>query len=171
MEMIYCRRCGERLSNAAGHIFTCTNKHVIFRNLSPAVVVILVNEKHEPLLAIRSIEPGKGKLHVPAGFCDGLETFEQAAVRELKEELGLARSDYGKLSYLLSATDMYEYKGEAIPVLSSVYWAKTKSSVNFVASDDVSDAYFIPYDQIDFDNFQFTAVVEGLRRLHELKMI
>jgi NAD+ diphosphatase len=171
MDMHFCRRCGEKLSHVTGHVFTCVNKHVIFRNSSPAVVVLLINEKREPLLAVRAIEPGKGKLHVPAGFCDDSETFEHALERELREELGLTRKDYGTFSYLLSAVDQYEYKGEMIPVVSAVYWATIKPSVTIVPSDDVNDTFFTAYDLINFDNFQFSAVTKGLHRLRELQLI
>lgn len=171
MEMKFCRRCGQVLRLSSGHVFVCANNHVIFRNSSPAVVLILVNEEKNPLIAVRSIDPGKGKLHVPAGFCDDAETFEQAIERELKEELALSSADYSAPEYLLSQLDEYEYKGEIIPVLSAVYWARIDSSTSITSGDDLEAAEFVPYDRIDFGNIQFKAVADGLRRLRELEAI
>lgn len=171
MEMIYCRRCGEKLSNINGHVFACDNKHVIFHNSSPATAIILVNERREPLVAVRGIEPGKGKLHVPAGFCDDAEIFEDAIKRELEEELNLTHQDYSEPVFLLSHIDQYEYKNESLPVVTAVFWATIDSSIPFKAADDLSEASYVPYDKLKLEDFQFEAVKVALHRLHELAII
>lgn len=38
----------------------------------------------------RGIEPGYGKLGLPGGFMESRETWQEAAVRELREETGIA---------------------------------------------------------------------------------
>jgi ADP-ribose pyrophosphatase YjhB (NUDIX family) len=41
------------------------------------------------LVEQRNIEPQKGKWALPSGYIDAGETWQQAAVREMKEELGI----------------------------------------------------------------------------------
>lgn len=171
MEMNCCRRCGEKLKNIEKHVFTCSNKHLIFRNSSPCAGIILINENKQFLVTIRSIEPWKGKLHIPAGFCDDNETFEQTLEREIFEEIGLLKNDYGMPKYLTSVAEPYEYKGEEIPVLVAIYWAEVSSKIKLVPGDDASDALFMSYDELDIDKVAFQAQKQGLIKLHKLGII
>src|SRR5438477_12044149 len=100
MDMNYCRRCGRSLQQQQANVFACEDGHTLYRNSSPAVGIILVNDKKETLVAVRGIEPGKGKLDMPGGFCDDAETAEAALERELREELHLEPSRYSPPQYL-----------------------------------------------------------------------
>ena len=171
MELNFCRRCGKALTHVSDNVFKCTDGHIIFRNSSPAVVLILVNERKEPLVAVREVEPGKGKLHVAAGFCTDVETIEETLRRELLEELGLSPDDYSPPQYLLSHVEAYEYKGEVIPVLCATFWATVRSTAKLVAGDDLSQPSFKPYTDLDFSLFQFETVVLALKKLHQLGTI
>ena len=51
----------------------------------------------EILLLRRAVEPGSGAWDLPAGYLDPHESFEQAALRETREESGLA-VELGELS-------------------------------------------------------------------------
>src|SRR5687768_1097546 len=87
VEMNFCRRCGARLTRK-GPAYNCEQGHLIFCNAAPAVGVVLTNDKNEVLILERAIDPGKGMLDIPGGFCDGSESLEDATVRELQEEVG-----------------------------------------------------------------------------------
>jgi ADP-ribose pyrophosphatase YjhB (NUDIX family) len=126
MEMNYCRRCGARLTNTENHVYNCENDHILFANASPATGVLFVNDNKEVLVAVRAQDPGKGRLDMPGGFCDGEEAFEHAIVREMNEELGISPDDYENLEFLLSYNDTYDYKGERLPVLCGVFTARLK---------------------------------------------
>ncbi len=167
MEMNYCRRCGQPLENTENHVYKCASGHVLFANASPAVGVLFVNDAKEVLMAVRSQDPGKGQLDMPGGFCDGAETFEDGLRRELHEELGLTEENYTDVEFLLSHSDPYDYKGETLPVLCGVYTARLKPSANPQAADDVAEAKFMKYDDIDLSRVQFPSIVAGLKLLHE----
>lgn len=65
-----------------------------YANPKPAAGVLVVRDVpggREPsiLLLRRAVEPGAGHWDLPAGYLDPHESFEQAAVREAREESGL----------------------------------------------------------------------------------
>lgn len=167
MEMNFCRRCGHDLTNIENHVYKCDDGHVLFANASPAVGVLFVNDNKEVLIAVRSMDPGKGRLDMPGGFCDGAETFEHALEREMQEELGISPGDYTQPEFLLSHNDPYDYKGERLPVLCGVYTARLKPGVTPRAADDVADVHFMRYADIDQSKIQFPSQIAGLELLHQ----
>ncbi len=66
------------------------------------------------LLIERAKDPGKGKLGLPGGFDDARETAEQAAAREVIEEVGLVIE---RLTYLATFPNLYHYKGIVSDIL------------------------------------------------------
>lgn len=58
--------------------------------VSTAVIPVSTDEGIRLLAIVRNIEPGRGKVGLPGGYVDKLETFEQAAARETFEETGLS---------------------------------------------------------------------------------
>jgi ADP-ribose pyrophosphatase YjhB (NUDIX family) len=164
-EMNYCRRCGNQIENVQQHIFKCKQGHTIFNNASPAVGVLLINDKNEVLVVTRAIEPGKGKFDAPGGFCDGSETLEKALERELNEELGLTAQDYSTPEFVLSGIDLYKYKEETLPVLGVIFKALVKPGAKIVAADDAASADFMPIQEIDLENVYFDSVRKGYEYL------
>lgn len=171
MDMNYCRRCGQPLTNIENHVYKCASDHILFANASPAVGVLFINDNKEILVAVRSIDPGKGKLDMPGGFCDGAETYEHAIEREMEEELGVHPGDYTDLEFLLSHNDVYDYKGESLPVLCGVYTARLMPGVTPRPADDVAEVEFMNYDDIDQSRIQFPSQIAGLKALRERGLI
>lgn len=164
--MNFCRRCGAKLTRQVhAHHYVCENGHTIFGNASPAIGVIIMNDKREVLLLRRAIDPGKGKFDVPGGFCDGAETAEAAIIRELKEEVGLSPGDYETPRFVLSGIDTYDYGGETIPVLSLVYVAAMKTSKRPVAADDAASADWVPLHEVDTDEVYFPSIRAGIQHV------
>lgn len=165
--MNFCRRCGQGLNLQKNHIFQCKNGHTLFKNASPATTLILVNNKGEVGLSVRNINPGKGMLDFPGGFCDGAETLEHCLAREIQEECGLSPHDYSPAQYLTSFLDDYNYKGETIKVLTACFWAQIKSGVTITPSDDVAQIVFMAYDNIDLPKLQWPHQFSAVEQLQQ----
>jgi ADP-ribose pyrophosphatase YjhB (NUDIX family) len=161
VEINFCRRCGSRLTPKGSGAYECENGHHVYYKGFPAVGVLLLNSKNDVLLAVRGIEPAKGALDSPGGFCNPEETFEDAAARELKEELGLEPSDYGELSYLCGAISTYPYEGEQQKNIHVIFWARlTDDTMVINPTDDVSGIQWVPLSEVDFDALASTAASE-----------
>ena len=71
---------------------TCRNGlcgFILWQNSKPAVAVMIRDDKGQVLMTVRGIEPEKRKLDMPGGFVMFGEQLKDAAVREVKEELGV----------------------------------------------------------------------------------
>ncbi len=89
----------------------------------------------------------------------------------MQEELGLTPNDYESPQYVLTHIDPYEYKGETIPVLSFMFWAYIKPGATIKPEDDVAEAVFMRFEDMDFAKFQFPSGVAVVRRLRELDIL
>jgi ADP-ribose pyrophosphatase YjhB (NUDIX family) len=89
----HCSYCGTRFTEQKlwpRKCFRCYNDS--FSNPLPVVVVMLVVQdgfKKGLLIQRRGIDPEKGKWALTGGYIDDGETWQEAAVREVKEELDL----------------------------------------------------------------------------------
>lgn len=166
--MNYCRRCGTLLTNLEKHIYKCKNEHIIFANSSPAVGVFFITPDNQVILSERGIEPHKGMLDAFGGFADKEESLEDAAIRELKEELNLEPSDYEELHYLCSSIGHYPYKEEFLPVISSLYWTRLQTSKELTPADDVASIHSIPLQDIDMNLLHDDDIRDGIRALQKL---
>ena len=168
MEMNFCRRCGKQLLIVSSHVYRCDEGHVIFANCSPSVGVFFVTHDDNVLFAVRGQEPRKGMLDAFGGFADGEETFEDAIKRELDEELRLKPHEYTTPQYLASGIGHYDYKGESIPVLSALFWARLKTDRELVAADDISGVFSFHKSSIDLSRMHDEDIRTGVRKLIEV---
>ncbi|MGI5492381.1 NAD(+) diphosphatase [Microtetraspora malaysiensis] len=90
----HCPRCGSRTDVAAsGHVRVCPvdgSQH--FPRVDPAVIMLVRDEDDRALLA-RGPQWPEGRMSVLAGFVEPGEALEQAVVREVFEEVGVAATD------------------------------------------------------------------------------
>jgi len=105
---MFCPSCGrksfEEDDNQRNECKECN--FTFYRNVAAAVAVV-VRCRDEVLFTIRATDPGKGMLDLPGGFVDPQESLEEAAKRELLEEL---RIDESSLRYLFSEPNIYRYR-------------------------------------------------------------
>jgi ADP-ribose pyrophosphatase YjhB (NUDIX family) len=107
----FCGSCGARLTTReieGREREVCPACGAIaYRNPLPVAAAVLLDGERRALLVRRKKEPQAGTWCLPGGFAELGETIDQAAVRELREETGLA----ARISRLLTArsapTDFY----------------------------------------------------------------
>jgi NAD+ diphosphatase len=162
VEMRFCRRCGAALEHQGGAAYQCHNGHAIFLNPTAAVGLVLLNDQDEVLLLERAVDPGKGMLDIPGGFCEGPENAEAAISREILEETGLAETDYTKPEYVTSHVDPYKFKDEILPVCGLMYTARLTSDKQPKAADDAATVKWVKLYDIDVSKVYFPSVRKAL---------
>lgn len=84
----------------------CTE--ISYRNPLPVAVTVLpvTRPDADPALVVirRTIEPGYGELAFPGGYIDFGETWQQACVRELREETGIL-ADAADITLVSTSSD------------------------------------------------------------------
>lgn len=144
----YCPRCGSSSFRAVSdRSFKCDHcSFHYFVNASAAVAILLFNEKGELLLTRRAIEPHLGKLDLPGGFVDPMESAEEAAVREIREELGIS---IHSLCYFGSFPNEYVFSGYTVLTIDLAFFAKTEELDQIRPMDDVASVEFHRLTTID----------------------
>jgi ADP-ribose pyrophosphatase YjhB (NUDIX family) len=114
MRDLFCSCCGTRFQNAAWPRVCAACGETTWRNPTPVAVALLPvvlpadgpgsggsdpdgNGGSDPdgnggrgvVVVRRSIDPGRGELGLPGGFMEVGESWQEAAVRELREETGI----------------------------------------------------------------------------------
>ena len=152
----HCPRCGSvNVGSPALKQFICADcSFTYFANAAAALMGIVRNASGEILLVRRGREPAKGKLTLPGGFVDPLETIEAALTREMEEEVGIrVRS----IAYLTSFPNRYVYRGVLYFTIDLVYVCETDDATLRPASeaDEITEAFFAPASAIDPDEIAF----------------
>jgi ADP-ribose pyrophosphatase YjhB (NUDIX family) len=90
----HCSYCGTAYSADANWPRVCAGcGETTWHNPLPVAVVLLPVETGDDdrglVVVRRAIEPGRGQLGLPGGFMEVGESWQEAAVRELREETGI----------------------------------------------------------------------------------
>ena len=109
--MNYCSHCGKSTLSWDGEKeWKCTEcDFVLYHNCAAAVAVLLWSED-KILFTRRNKNPGKNLLDLPGGFVDPNESAQEAAQREIMEELSVS-IDPSQLHIIDSLPNKYPYKG------------------------------------------------------------
>jgi 8-oxo-dGTP diphosphatase len=136
----------------------------------PAVTadcVVITNEQQPKVLLIqRGNEPFKGCWAFPGGFMDMDETTEHCAVRELKEETGLAVSDLHQIG-TYSKIDR-DPRGRTISV---AYLVIIDSPVEVTGQDDATKAEWFPITNLPHIAFDHFDIMQDALRIYNTMQI
>ncbi|MFF7637758.1 NUDIX domain-containing protein [Kitasatospora sp. NPDC008050] len=106
----HCHWCGTAYpAGTTGWPRTCPGcGEISYRNPLPVAVTLLPVNRPDggrSLVVIRrTIEPGYGELALPGGYVDYGESWQQAAVRELREETGI-HADVSGVTLIATTSD------------------------------------------------------------------
>ncbi|MDP4536567.1 NAD(+) diphosphatase [Alkalimonas collagenimarina] len=89
----YCGQCGSAMHLVSWELAALCSRcgHRCYPRIAPCVLIAVV--KDDQLLLARSTRHKTGFFSILAGFVESAETLEQAAVREVKEEVGIDITD------------------------------------------------------------------------------
>jgi ADP-ribose pyrophosphatase YjhB (NUDIX family) len=156
-EFVFCPLCGAPLERTreGDHVrMKCPScGFVHYRNPAPAVGVI-VQRGDRVLLVKRRFEPYEGKWVIPSGFIEYGEDVRETAVRELREETGLA-VELDALHAVESCFD--DPRGVTLLVL----YRGHETGGTLGAGDDASDVGFFPLDGLPEIAFEAHRTVLG----------
>ena len=130
---------------------------VYYHNIAAAVAVVFTFED-AVLFTVRNVDPDKGKLDLPGGFIDPNETAEEAACREIKEELGITVVPKD-LKYITTSPNDYLYKNVPYRTMDIFYECSlTSKTVSVTAKDEIQDLIWMDRKQIDLEKIAFTSI-------------
>ncbi len=157
----FCYLCGHKLKTKDETLFKCSNcGQTIYENPKPCVDMILFNEDGQVLIAKRLREPYKGKYDLPGGFVDKYDTLDYAIEREVKEELGIEKSQLKNIEYIGSYNSEYPWVNEVLRVSSAVFMAEIGNDVRVKAMDDVEQVIWVSPDDLSNYNYSIPKTME-----------
>lgn len=160
-ERVSCPFCAAALGPIVDGVQACPGcGRPYYHNAAPCCAVLVEDADGRVLLARRGIDPGRGLWDLPGGFCGPLETPEDAAVRELLEETGVAIEVTGFLGHVV---DTYGEGGD--PTLNCLYRARFTADVEPMPADDVAELRWFGRDELPARaELAFANTAEALRR-------
>ncbi|MFK8018725.1 MAG: NUDIX domain-containing protein [Pseudomonadales bacterium] len=153
MANIHCPKCSEPKFEPIGRkkLLCSSCGFQFYRNAASAVAVIIRCDD-EMLLAVRGREPCKGMFDLPGGFVDPGESLEQAARREVKEELQL---ELDQFQYVCSEANQYLFAEVTYDTTDAFFEARFASKPFVQASDDVAAVEWQNISDINLEDFAF----------------
>ena len=165
MERQFCYLCASRLEQKNATSWWCPQcEYTQYENAKPCVELVLY-KNGKILIAQRGIEPRKGAFDMPGGFVELKETFEQALLREAKEELDLNPEDISTPVYLWSFNNSYPFGPEIYRTVVTVFCAEFLAVKELEPHDDVASFRWISPHEVDSINWALPFHKENIQRL------
>ena len=128
-----------------------------YHNIAAAVALVFTFED-KVLFTVRNVDPDKGKWDLPGGFIDPNETAEEAACREIREELGLNLQP-SDLKYVTTSPNNYLYKNVPYRTMDIFYECALPSDViNVAAEDEIQELIWVKRSEIDLEKIGFVSI-------------
>jgi len=136
----FCPRCGAPMPAGGVEPLRCADeacRYAWYRDPKVAVGVVVEDAEGRVLLIRRNHEPAMGRWAFPSGFVDAGEVLEIAAVREVREEAGVAV----RIDALLGA-----YSEADEPVIFIAYAGSVIGGAPVAGDEAIEVALFAPGD-------------------------
>ena len=128
-----------------------------YHNIAAAVALVFTFED-KVLFTVRNVDPDKGKWDLPGGFIDPSETAEEAACREIREELGLDLQP-SDLKYITTAPNNYLYKNVPYRTMDIFYeCALPSDGIKVAAEDEIQELIWVKRSEIDLEKIGFVSI-------------
>lgn len=135
----HCPRCGSETDRIAAswgkRCSSCSSEH--FPHIHPCAIVLV--RRDNQLLLTRKAEWAPGRYSLVAGFLDFGESLEECAIREVREETGIAISN---VRYVGSQNWPFPAQ------LMAGFVADYESGDIIVDTDELEDAHWFPVDAL-----------------------
>ncbi|MFV0445912.1 MAG: NUDIX hydrolase [Planctomycetaceae bacterium] len=157
----YCPQCGVAHNQIGRNPFLCAGCGFTFY-FSPIVGVVCLIEtpQHEIVMLIRQRDPGKGLFGLPGGFVDAGESADDAARREVREELQLTVT---RLTYQGSFPNRYRFRGIELPVADLIFHCEVESLATLKADPgEVAGVHICHPGPAELDRMAFPSNRQGL---------
>ena len=156
----HCPRCGGRLqAGQAGHVLTCAScGKQQFPRADPAVIMLVTDgdpdDDRERGRALLGRQPGwpQGRYSTLAGFVDPGESLEEAVIREVEEEVGVA------------VTDVTYFGNQPWPFPASLmvgFFARAVTTEISVDHEEISDARWFTREEMRVEAEAGTLILPG----------
>lgn len=158
----YCPSCSSTNFEYTNNFKFCCKDcdFVLYHNIAAAVALVFIFEE-KILFTVRNVNPDKGKLDLPGGFIDPGETAEEAACREIEEELGFEINP-SDLRYVTTSPNHYLYKNVAYRTLDIFYECRLNTDkVTVKAKDEIHELIWLKRSAINLESIGF----ESIRRV------
>ncbi len=133
-----------------------------YQNTAAAVACIIEN-KGKVLVVERNRDPGKGMYDFPGGFVDPNESAEEAALRELKEELGIEPEI---LRYIGSAPNHYAYKGIDYTTCDIFFVCELNQPNLVMDKSEIASVQWVSPEALDGRKFAFESMRKAILLYH-----
>ncbi|MDE0829907.1 MAG: NUDIX hydrolase [Vicinamibacterales bacterium] len=159
----YCPTCGHDLESRqlkAGDPKRLVCKEcgfILYLDPKVAVGTIIAMPDRRIVLVRRAIEPGYGRWVFPGGYVDRGEVVSVAALREAREEAGIAIRLEGLVS-------IYSYPGRP-PVI--IVYAATATSTELRHDEESLEIGTFSQDEIPWDDLAFRSTHEALQDYYD----
>jgi NAD+ diphosphatase len=156
----HCPRCAAVRSAEGDAVrFVCEAcGFVYYYNVAVSSAVLIVAEDGQALFIRRARDPGKNKLALPGGFIDRGETAEDAAMREVREEVGIRLDG---VEFLASFPNLYGYRAVDYPVVD-LFFTASVASRKASPLDDVTEIVWAAPESLHERDLAFSSHARAL---------
>ena len=155
----FCPNCSSQEVTFVNNFkFYCKSCHfVLYHNIAAAVAIVFTYQ-NQILFTVRNVDPDKGKLDLPGGFIDPNENAEEAACREIQEELGLLIKS-NDLKYVTTAPNDYLYKTVPYRTMDIIFECPLASQeISINAQNEIKELLWIERTEIDLNAIGFASI-------------